>query len=224
MRLLLIAATVAATFGATAALAQSARSGPEIDLTLSGLTPMQVDSVEAARRTGRAFVGTATGAGGTVGVNPTIPAASSLNVALANKAGSGKRVIIVKRRFDNNALYNVTPLAYGGINQAVVASPAVSYGGGAQAVGGSFATTSSAATFTAAVQTSQLNNSGATATPSATGFLPVGGHDQSLVEWRILLPGQSFGNFITGQAAGLGSVSGNITYFWIEEPCGACLQ
>ena len=91
------------------------------------------------------------------------------------------------------------------------------------ASGGNFATTSPA-NWAAAVQTARLNNAAGNGVPTSTGFIPVGGREQSLVEWRILLPGTTFGNFIIGQASGLGSVQANITYFYIIEPCGTCLQ
>lgn len=126
----------------------------------------------------------------------TVGAGSFLNVKFANAANSGKKLIVTKRRFDNNVLGGQMPVSYGGIaSPADIVAPTISTTGSNLTVGGP---TSTAALFTAKMEATRINNAAGNAVPTGSGYLPTNGEPLKLEEWRTVPPGTSFSNFIVG--------------------------
>lgn len=168
--------------------------------------PFAIDAKEQAIRDGRAFVFST----GLISVG----AGSFLNVRFENTGT--KRVVVFKRRFDNNVLGGASPLQYGGIAApAPIVAPSITSTGSNLVTGGSTATS---LTMTAKMDSTRINNAAGNAVPTGAGFLPTNGEPLKLVEWRILAPGQVFANYIVGAAAGLGSITCGFTLYAWEEP------
>lgn len=140
---------------------------------------------------------------------------SFLSAELCNKAASGKLLVIIQRRFDNNVVSGQVPMEYYGVsNPGAIANPSVT-STGTNLYGG--APTSAAATFTAAVSTTAMSG-----TTVAGGALPTGGDPLLFQKTRPVPPGTCFGQVIVGQnqPSGLNSVAAraSTTFFWIERP------
>ena len=151
----------------------------------------------------------------TSGASPTVAAGSFLNIVINNNGS--RKAVIYERRFDNNIAYNAATTMYGGIaSPAAITSPTVSYGG--SNINDNYGT-SPDLLFTCATSTTRLNNAGANAVPSSTGYLPIG-DVLKLMQPRMISPGKSFGQFITGAAAGLGAVNLNLTFYIMMLPAG----
>ncbi|MDH2313338.1 hypothetical protein [Methylobacterium brachiatum] len=184
-------------------------AGQPFGIPSNPLAAATADGREAAIRAGRAFV-FSTGLF-------QVAAGNYLNARVENLAGSGRRVVIYKRRFDNNVIGGSAPLSYGGISApAPIVAPAITSSGSNLITSGS---ASSALVLTAAMGAARINNAAGNATPTAQGFLPTNGEPLKLVEWRILLPGQAFANYIGGAGGGLAAAAtcGFTFYAW-EEP------
>ena len=176
--------------------------------------PRVIDGKEQALREGRYFV-FSTG-------EQVLASSQFLNILIANPVGSSKRLIVTRRRFDNNVIGGQTPLAYGGI--ALPAMYAAGTAGLITSNGSNLLRDAvaprapSAMMMQALVSATRINNAAGNATPTGSGRLATNGEPTKLEEWFILMPGTTYGQYIQAPA-GLGaSVGAGLTFYGIEEP------